>query len=504
MPDVLYVHPAKHGVDSSYRGLGTPYFFMPMGVVGLANLLRREGLSVKGINYPAELRRDRGFKLLPWLKAQQGVRLVMVDLHWYEHAYGAISVARACRQALPGARVLLGGITASLYAAEILRAFPEVDFVIRGDAEKPLLALASALFPTPDGGEGERPDPGLSSIPNLSYRSNGQVVENDRSYHATPAELDELDFVDLDFLEHADWYGTLQFEATNLTLSMDNPRGHWLCLGRGCIFDCSFCGGGQKSHQIFAGRDTITLRSVDQVVEDIARLAGRGVDQVSLGLDPAILGPKYWKPLFAQLRRRGVRIGINNEHFQLPTQEFVRDFVQTADISRSELAFSPLSGSEKARQLNGKFYSNQQLNRILSLLKEYQVPLFIYFSLNLPGEDEKAFRRTLDVARRIGRYYPPHLLKIINMMHTLDPCSPMSREPDRFAIQVEMHSFKDYYDYCRTTLAARPGATPGEARGFTMKGRRGGQDRSLERMVRQWNEFCTGQPFTCIPVPQTW
>jgi hypothetical protein len=64
-----------------------------------------------------------------------------------------------------------------------------------------------------------------------------------------------------------------------------------------------------------------------------------------------------------------------------------------------------------------------------------------------------------------------------------------------------MESFQDYYDYCRTTLAAQSGVTPGEARGFTLKGK---QSRSLERMVRQWDEFCKGQEFICIPVPQTW
>ncbi len=492
MTDVLYIHPAKHGVDSGYRGLGTPYFFIPVGVVALANLLQQEGLTVKGINYPAELRRDRSFSLRPWIKAQGGVRLVMVDLHWYEHAYGAISVARACRQVLPNARILLGGITASLYAAEILSTFQEVDFVIRGDAEEPLRALVSEL---------SRPTPDLSSIPNLSYRSNGQVVENDLSYCATPAELDPLNFVDLDFLEHADWYGQLQFEPTNLTVSMANPRGHWLCTGRGCIFDCSFCGGGHESHRLFAGREKIVLRSPEKVAEDIQRLQEKGFDQVSLTLDPAILGPKYWKPLFAELRRRGVRIGIYNEHFQLPTREFVEDFLQTADISCSELALSLLSGSERVRRLNGKSYSNQQLNRLLSALKEHEVPLYIYFSINLPGEDEKALRRTLETARRIGRYYPSHVLKMINMMHTVDPCSPMSREPGRFHIRLEMRSFMDYYEYCRMTPAARPGERVGAGRGFTLSG---GQSRSLERMVRQWDDFCAGQEFLCIPVPQTW
>ena len=493
MPDVLYIHPAKFGVDAAYRGVGAPYPLMPVGVIALANLLQKEGLTVRGINYPLELVRNRRFRLRPWIEAQKGVRLVMVDLHWYEHSYGAISVARACRKALPGARVLLGGITASLYAPEILRSFSEVDFIIRGDAEQPLQALAASLF--------QGCDPNLSSVPNLCYRSNGQVVENELSYCATRANLDALNFVDVDFLEHADWYRKFQFVRTGLTPAKAEHQGHWLCLGRGCLFDCSFCGGGRESHRIFAARRNIVLRSAEKVAEDMQRLEEKGVGQVSLTLDPAILGREYWQSLFAQLRRRKVRIGIYNEHFQLPSRGFITDFIRTADISRSELVFSPLCGSEKVRRLNGKPYSNQQLYRLLSLLKDAQVPVHVFFSLNLPGENEETFQSTLDMARRIASYYPSHLLKMENSVHTLDPCSPMSRDPSRFSIDVQMQSFMDYYDYCRTTQATRQGTPLESHRGFT-PGR--GQTRSLERMASQWNEFCAGQKPNCFPIRRVW
>jgi len=492
MPDVLYIHPARHAVDSGYQDLGF-YFFMPVGVIALANLLIRDGLTVTGINYPAELLRDRAFKLRPWLKSQAGVRLVMIDLHWFQHAYGAVSVARACREVLPDARVLVGGMTASFYAAEILRSYPEVDFIIRGDAEEPLRSLVAEL---------SRATPELSSVPNLSYRSGDQVLENALTYCATSADLDDLNFVDFQFLEHPDWYGALQFEPTNLSRSRSGARGHWLCIGRGCAFDCSFCGGGRESHRILAGRPAITLRSAEKVAEDIQRLHERGIDQVSPNLDPAILGPEYWQALFAGLRRRGVRIGINNEHFQLPSQEFIEDFVQTADISRSELAFTLLSGSDKVRRLNGKFYSNKRLYPILMQLKDAEVPVYIYFSLNLPGEDERSFRETLQVARQIGQLYPPHLLKIINQVHTVDPCCPMSREPGRFSIRVEMREFRDYYNYCRTTLDFHPAEkAPSQQRGFTFRGE---QERSLELMMRQWNDFCARQDFMCFRVPASW
>ena len=62
---------------------------------------------------------------------------------------------------------------------------------------------------------------------------------------------------------------------------------------------------------------------------------------------------------------------------------------------------SLLTGSEEVRRLNGKQYSNQKLFAILDVMVEKQVPLYVYYSFNLPREDAKAFRQTLSVAQRM-------------------------------------------------------------------------------------------------------
>ncbi|NOZ27612.1 MAG: radical SAM protein [Chloroflexi bacterium] len=496
MPDVLYIHPTKYGIATRGRRISTPYPIMPMGIIPLSNLLREEGLSVVGLNYPLELRIDRSFLLGRWVASQEGVRLILMDLHWYEHSYGVMEIAQICRQLHPEAWILVGGFTASLYAREILENFPQIDFVIRGDAEVPLRMIATRL------GRRSSALPDLSDVPNLSYRESGRIVENALTYRADGEMLDRLNFVDLDFLEHADRYGELQFVATMLTASSPRPmRGHWLSIGRGCHFDCSYCGGGARVHKAIAGREQLVLRSVEGVVEDIQRLQRMGVDQVSFSLDPAILGEAYWTRLFSEIRNRGIRIGIYNEFFQLPSKEFIDELVQTVDITRSELAFSPLSGSEPVRRLNGKFYTNRKLLRTLSLLKRHEVPIYIYFSLNLPGEDERAFRRTLDLARRIGHLYPSHLLKMINMCHTVDPCSPMSHDSRQYGIEVSFQSFMDYYTYCRSASTEQSSLDQEQFRGFWL---RDDQKRSLEDMANRWEAFRANAKFLCYPVPRAW
>jgi len=500
--EVLYIHPSKQGVDFDCKGNppGRPYGLIPVGIVGLVNLLRENGISVKGLNYPMEVKLNREFNLREWLRRQRGVRVVMLDLHWYEHSYGAINTARVCKEVLPEAWIVLGGFTASAYSREILENFPEVDFIIRGDAERPLLSLVRRLLRR---SRRSRSRLDLTEIPNLSYRNNGTVIENEQSYCATSADLERLNFVDIDFFEHYQQYYVHQYIITDLAQSLapHSLRGHWLCIARGCRYECAFCGGCRTAHRILAGRRGMVTRSPAKVVDDLERLKEQGIQQVSLSYDIAELGEGYWREFFSRLGDRGIRIGLYDELYRLPKDDFLLEFAKRSSIPHSCLALSPLSGSEKVRRLNGKPYSNEELFHTLKLLKGYYVPIFVYFSLNLPGEDEKAFEETLALAERIYDFYPPNLLKILNTCHTVDPYSPMSMRPEKYSIEVTMSTFMDYYDYCRSTGLAGPGARTGMHRGFRIAG---SKPRSLEAMAEKWDALRKGRESSWLPVPFSW
>lgn len=502
---VLYVHPAKQAVDLHADGapLGRPYGLIPVGIPALASLLRENGIAVQGVNYPLERSIDPAFDLRRWLARHDGARIVLIDLHWYEHSYGAIQVARVCKEVLPEAWTVLGGFTASAFSREILESFPEVDFIIRGDAEKPLLAVAQRLL-----GRGiQSAEPtSLEDIPNLSYRKGDHVMENGLAYCAATADLDALEFADISFLEHHAQYHAHEYIVTDLERARQmyetNPfRGRWLCTARGCRYECSYCGGCRSAHKTLAGREGVITRSPARVVDDLKRLQERGVVQASLSYDIAELGEAYWREFFSLLRGSGVKIGLYNELFQLPKPEFVEEFVQSVDLAHSCLALSPLSGSERVRRLNGKHFSNEELFDVLDLLGRYNVYIFVYFSLNLPGEDNDILQQTTDLAERVYDFYPPSLLKILSSCHTLDPLSPMSVHPERFAIEVKIRTFADYYAYCRDTQFASPESRSELHRGFQpLEGRA----RSLEAMADAWDAARLGRESSWWPIPPGW
>jgi hypothetical protein len=277
--------------------------------------------------------------------------------------------------------------------------------------------------------------------------------------------------------------------------------GHWLAIGRGCVYNCPYCGGCKSAHKTLAGRSGYVQRSPGRVVEEIGRLQVRGFHQVSLSLDLATFKPAWWQAFFGLMREQGVRIGLYHEFFQLPSPEFLHAFAGVADLEHTEVAISPLSGDEQVRHRNGKFYSNERLLRALEAFKRYEIPIFIYFSLNLPGETPRTFQRTLELAGRIGHLYPSRLLRMLNTCHTLDPVSPMSRKPKASGIQVHYRTFQDYYTYCRGTSWQPRLVTRGQHRGFEVIGR---PAEVIEQMARQWDAFAEGQPYRCFPVPRGW
>lgn len=502
--EVLYVHPSKQGLNfTANSGMGRPYGLIPVGLPALVNLLRQQGIPVRGVSHPLEVQLNPSFNLKKWLASHRRAKVVLIDMHWYEHCFGAVDTARAVKAALPGAYTILGGLSASGFAREIIEQFEVVDFVVRGDAEKPLTSLVRLLLNVQDP---EVLRENLREIPNLTYRDQHEVVENPLTYTASGEDLDALDFVDLSFLEHHRAYFVHEYIVTDLAKAREridtSPYlGRWITTARGCKFNCSYCGGGRSAHKRLANRVGLVVRSPEKVVEDLGRLEKMGVIQASMTYDIAEISEDYWRELFDRIRRDGVKIGIYNEFFQMPDVAFVEEFARTVPREHSCLAVSPLSGNEKVRRLNGKHYSNQELFDLLEVLSRNRVYLFVYFSLNLPGETQETFEETIELAQAVYEFYPNSLLKILNTVHTIDPLAPMNVNADKFGIRSSMKSFKDYYLYCFNTQFSDPTARTDLYRGFVLDEP---GDRSVEAMANRWDRERTGKEISWWPIPPSW
>jgi len=427
--------------------MGRPYGLIPMGVPALINVLRGADIEVRGISYPLERELNRRFDLRQWLRTQRQARVILIDLHWY--------------------------------------------------AEQPLLSLVQRCLSSSDG---------LDDIPNLAYRHGTEIIENVIGYCAVTEDLDHLDYADLSFLDHHTEYFVHEYLVTDLpkaraALETDPFWGRWVATARGCKYECSYCGGCKSAHKTLAQREGLVPRSPEAVVDEIERLVANRIIQISLSYDIAELGDTYWRQFFSLLRKRDIKIGLYNECFQLPSTKFIKGFARVADPEHSCLAFSPLSGSERVRRLNGKIFSNAALINILDYVNLTGIFGLIYFSLNLPGETDETLSESIAFAEQLCEFYPPSRMRILSSCHTLDPLSPMATHPEKYAIHVTMHTFDDWYTYCRETQLADPTARTEAHRGFVPNEQ---GERTLKLMADRWDAARKGHEECWWPIPSGW
>lgn len=483
---IAYLHPFPAGEDRAVGldGGARPasYPVLPVGAVAHCNALIAAGHRLVGLDLPVERMVDPDFRLDAWLARTEAAALVLMDLHWYEHAAGVLDAATRVRAAWPRARIVVGGLTATRFADEVFALCPAIDAVIVGDAEVPLREVAEAVAsgaPWPPHG-----------VANLAYRDDAGAVRRTAPTYSTPgAALDALDTVSLGWLAHAAEYrGLMHSRPARIGGEL---RGQWLMNGRGCAFDCAYCGGGRSAHKELSGLKGLLRRNPEALARDVARLQAEGVHQVALTLDPDMFGKQHREPFFAQLTGRP---GFYVESFQLPSTALLDALARHADPEHTEIAITPLSGNERVRRLNGKHYSNAELLSAIDAVAARDLSAFLFYSPNLPGEDDATFGETLALAEQIAARTRPDRVRQIAICHTLDPSSPMLQQPERYGIaEIRLRTLADYVAH---GLGERPWQFLEAERGFVVGGR------DLAGMVGRWDVLAERHAGAVYAVPR--
>ncbi|KYK35064.1 MAG: cobalamin B12-binding domain-containing protein [Theionarchaea archaeon] len=422
--DMLFIHPSAHTF--------TPQFIMmPMGIFSLAGQL--SDYNVKAVNIGLEMCLDKTFRLEQFLKQYEFDR-VGIDLHWHEHAYTSIETARLCKRINPTCSVILGGFTASYFAEEILHAYDFVDIVIAGEAEDALIALLQ--------------NKELSSVPNLVYRENNRIKRTP----VTPvSSLDTVNCAGLTKMHHWEEYLKCSIHGYTKTRFWHD---FWLCTGRGCDYNCSYCGGSSDAQKRICGREKMTFRSPEAVVRDLAYLQNLGVHVVCPSHDIGLAGEKYWKKLFALMKKEQIYMGMYLEVWQLPDKRFIEALADVCDPKFTTMVITLLSGSETVRRKNGKYFSNQDFYKRVHLIEKLHMNHAPYFATGLPFETVETFDKTISMTEKFLSQFNPCAIFCTPLR--LDPGSPMYEDPAHYNIEKHYQSFTDYYIKCKKRAENSP------------------------------------------------
>lgn len=434
--DILYVHSVKNPHDKE----GVKFGYMPMGIIAILNGLQAKGIHVLGMNCMVEQIYDPQFDLY---SALCGIdyKILMTDLHWYEHSYGAMYVVEQSKKAHPEVPTVIGGYTSTIFADEIMEKFPNVDYLVSGDSDLPLAQLADSLL----GNNSLSAD----QIPNIYYRHEGAVCAPQKTWVQTT--LDDLDFVNMDFFLHQEAIAQISVNTLN-----PNRTDRWLCIARGCKFNCAYCCGANKNMQSLFRRCNILLRSAKQVAEDFCAITEKGISQISPSHDFQMFGKEYYREIFSRIREKNVKPGMYLECFQLPTKDYIDEIAETFDKKRLLVAISPISGNEQLRRENGKLFSNDQLYEILTYMAQKGVKVQLYYTLNPVGETKQQFEDTMFQMRYVKGVYGLDFRSVIYQRVVVDPLAGL-RDID--GVNAKYNTFMDYYNYCLIPYKDRNSAT---------------------------------------------
>jgi radical SAM superfamily enzyme YgiQ (UPF0313 family) len=336
----------------------------------------------------------------------------------------ALEVAARVKKGL-NVPVVIGGSHASA-APESLLASPHVDYVVRGEGERPFVEFLQFA-------QGEK---SVAEVPNLAHKEHGRIrltaIQDNFS-------LDDLPFPDLsDFL------------PSSYTLA-GKPM-TFMITSRSCPHKCSFC----SVHTTFG--EKYQRRSLDNILEEIELRYSQGYRVIDFEDDNLT----YYKSTFKELCRRLIArfprgemefVAMNGISY-LSLDEELLDLMRRAGFSHLNLAL--VSSDKSVRETTKRPHTLGAYLRVVHKAFHLGFRIVSYQILGLPNESLQSMAQTLAFNARL-----PVLLGASPFYRT--PDAPIARGVDlteedfvrarltAMAIETEEFKREDIYTLFITT-----------------------------------------------------
>lgn len=426
------VHMGKKVPD---RAIGIT--LLPMGLNALANYLEDHDFDAEVLHFDVEESLTRDFDLTEYLVG--GARkIVGFDLHWHYQTRRVIDEAARIKRSIPESSIILGGFTASFFAEEILKTFREIDFVVRGDAEIPLLRLVEWLT---------KKTGGLGDIPNLAWRHGDKVRLNPQTYTVTHEVINSLRYGDFDRVRNHEQCLKQRLNFPHcLDCSFDCEKIFYFNCGRGCLTNCSFCSGSLKSQRMISARQSIIMMDHHAVIRELEKAKCAGIACWYSCFDPSPRS-EYYLELFRKIRFTGLKgLNLQFECWALPTDEFIQEVSRTFSRQDSTVILSPETGSEHVRKKNkGFFYSNEEFIESVKSITARGLNVTAYFTVGLPFETPEHVLETFHLINRLKHLPDRSKINVSASPIEMEPAAPWQLDMAKYGLEYARTGLLDYY-----------------------------------------------------------
>jgi anaerobic magnesium-protoporphyrin IX monomethyl ester cyclase len=337
----------------------------PLGILYLASTLQSEGFKVSVLDHAAEGMSVK--KVVDWVIKEDPDILGLSVL--VSNSLIAPKIAEEVKKWNPDITIVFGNHHATFNAERILKKYPYVDVIVRGEAEQTCLELVNSLK--------ERKS--LKDVLGVTFRHNGRIVSNpDRPLIRN---LDLLPFPKRDLLD-------TEYHNTTVGINVAPKRFTSFLSSRGCVFKCRFCNCTTISQNLWRPR------SVENIIEELNFLTSEGYEQIMFVDDNFTLNRKRIVKLCRRMRQEKIDMEwICEGRVDQSSYDMYREMVRAGCRM---MYFGIESGTQKVLDYYDKKTTPAQSKEAVKKARKAGMDLIVgSFIIGAPNETKVDIQRTL-------------------------------------------------------------------------------------------------------------
>jgi radical SAM superfamily enzyme YgiQ (UPF0313 family) len=360
--DVLLITPRSTYVHEIAQKV-----YPPLNLLYLAASLRQHGFAVDVLDANAWRISD--------VEIEQQIRdrrPALVGIPVYSEILSQVRTLTRLAKAGGAARVVLGGPHAAAVPDKTLGYFPNADFILCGEAEETLPALARSL---------DRPEQ-WNRIPGLWYRAGSELHMN--ACAAERPDVDRLPLPARDLVDAA--YRASRYYA----IMVRNRPVDTIMTSRGCPFRCNFC---YNMDHRYRGR------SPEAVLDELVRIRDRGIRNVEIVDDHFTADRARAMRVFDLVIRE--RLGIR---FRIKSRVNVVDeelLARARQAGAYQVSYGAESGVQRILDAMNKKIRVEHIATACEMTRRAGLATHTSWVLGYPGETPETIDQTIDCIVRI-------------------------------------------------------------------------------------------------------
>lgn len=360
-------------VSEKKKSIGASH---PLGILYIATTLKNEGVEVSVLDQAAKELSTK--ETVDWVKREDPDILGFSTL--ISSGRNAAEIAREVKEQNPNITIVFGNFHATFNAERILKKYPFVDVIVRGEGEYTSLELVKCME---KGGN-------LKDVIGVTFR-------NKRGVKSTPdrpliKDIDSIPFPDRELLD-------VEYHNKIVGINVAPKKYSGFISSRGCVYRCRFCGCRRFARNVWRSR------SVENILEELHLLASEGYRQFMFVDDNFTLNPKRVIKLCQRMRKEKIDVEwICEGRVDHCSFEMMKEIAKTGC---KMIYFGIESANQKILDYYDKQTTPQQAMDAVKTVRKAGVDVIVgSFIVGAPNETREEILNTLKFAQKIDLDIP--------------------------------------------------------------------------------------------------